>query len=115
MVELIQRRRCDSRTMNLSSTVVLQTASGIDLLPLGERPQHQRRQVAVLAQDVQILLVERLDHVLRVVLDNVRVRQDGYPVILPTLGRLDTVHAEAAGQAGDVAKDRLKRLGQMMR
>jgi hypothetical protein len=48
-------------------------------------------------------------------LDNVRISEDRNPVILPTLGRLNAVHAKATGQASDTTKDRLESLCQMMR
>ena len=86
-----------------------------DLLPLRKGLEHQGREVAVLAQQQQVLLVQRVHDVLRVVLHHVRVREDGHPVVLPALGRLDPVHAEAAGQARDPAEDGLERLGEVVR
>ncbi|POR38223.1 hypothetical protein TPAR_01575 [Tolypocladium paradoxum] len=62
-----------------------------DLLPLGEGTQHERRQETIFAQEIQVLLVEGLDNILRVVLDDVRVCQDGDPVVLPAFRRLDSV------------------------
>lgn len=86
-----------------------------DLLALGEGPQHERRQIAVLAEQKQVLLVQRVHDVLRVVLDDIRVGQDRHPVVLGALGRFDAVHAEASGQARDTAEDGLERLGEVVR
>lgn len=44
-------------------------------------------------------------------LHDVRVREDGDPVVLCALGSLDAVHAEAAGQAGHTAETALEALG----
>ena len=85
------------------------------LLALRERLQHQRRQVAVFAEQEQVLLVQRVDHVLRVVLHHVRVGEDGHPVVLPAFRRFDPVHAEAAGQTGDAAEDGFEGFGQVVR
>lgn len=63
-----------------------------NLLALGEGLQHQGGQVSILTQKKQVLLVQGVNHVFRVVLDNVRVSQDRHPVVLTTLGSLDTVH-----------------------
>ena len=59
--------------------------------------------------------MKSVDDVLRVVLDDVRVREDGYPVSRLALGRLDAVHAEATGQTSNATKHRLERFRQMMR
>lgn len=59
--------------------------------------------------------MERIDDVLRVVLDDVGVGEDGDPVAVASFRRLDAVHREASGEAGDSAEDRLERLGEMMR
>ena len=68
-----------------------------DLLTLREGLEHERRQISVFTEQEQVLLVQRVDNVLRVVLDDVRVRKDRYPVARSTLRRLDAIHAEAAG------------------
>lgn len=81
-----------------------------DLLAFGEGLEHEGGQVAVLAEQEQVLLVQRVDDVLGVVLDDVRVGEDGDPVVLAALGRLDAVHTEAAGQTGDTTEDGFERL-----
>jgi hypothetical protein len=58
--------------------------------------------------------VQRVDHILRIVLDNVRIGQNWYPVVLTTFGRLDTVHAETTRETGDTTENRLERLGQVV-
>ena len=68
-----------------------------DLFALGKGLEHERREVAVFAEEEEIFLVQGVDDVLGVVLDDVRVGEDGYPVVLPAFRRFDTVHAEAAG------------------
>lgn len=85
-----------------------------DLLSLGEGAEHESCQVTILTEQQKILLMQRVDDVLGVVLDDIGVGQDRNPVVLSSLGRLDAVHAETAGQAGDTTKDRLEGLGQVM-
>ena len=48
-------------------------------------------------------------------LDDVWVGQDRNPVVLATFRRFDTVHAEAAGKAGDTAKDGFEGFGEVVR
>lgn len=86
-----------------------------DLLALGERLEHQCGEVSILTQEKQVLLVQGVNHVFRVMLDNVRVGQNGHPVVLTTLGSLDTVHRETTGQTSDTTEDGLERLGLVMR
>lgn len=83
-------------------------------LALGEGLEHERRKVAILAEEQEVLLVERVDDVLRIVLNDVRVGEDGHPVAVVPLGGLDPVHRKAAGQAGDAAEHRLECLGQVV-
>lgn len=65
-----------------------------DLLPLGECLEHECRQVSILSKEKQVLLVQCVDNILRIVLDNVWVCQDGDPVILTSLWCFDSIHAE---------------------
>lgn len=66
------------------------------LLTLRECPEHQRGQVAIFAEQEQVLLVQRVDHVLGIVFDNVRIGEDRDPVVLVSFRSFDAVHAEAA-------------------
>jgi hypothetical protein len=59
--------------------------------------------------------VQGIDDILRVVLDDVRVSNDGDPVAGVTLWRLDSVHREATGKTGNTSEDGLERLGLVMR
>lgn len=86
-----------------------------DLLALRECLKHQGRQVSVLTEQKQVLLVQRVNHVLRVVLDDVRVGKDRNPVVLPAFGSLDAVHAETSWKTGNTTKDGFERFGQVVR
>lgn len=86
-----------------------------DLLALGEGLQHQSGQVSIFTQEKQVLLVQGVHHVFRVVFDNVRVGQDRHPVVLTTLGSFDAVHRETTGQTGDTSEDGLERFGLVVR
>jgi hypothetical protein len=78
------------------------------LLALGECSEHERRKVTILAKEKQILLVQSIDHIFRVMLNDVRIGEDGYPIVLSTLGSLDAIHAEASWKTGNSAKDGLE-------
>jgi hypothetical protein len=79
-----------------------------------ERPQHERREVSILSEEEQVLLVQRVDDVLRVVLDDVGIGEDGDPVPVVSLGRLETVHGEASREAGDAPEDGLGSLDELL-
>jgi len=86
-----------------------------DLLPLREGPQHQSREITIFSEKQQVLLVQGVDHVLGIVLDDVGIGKNRYPVILTTLGCLDAVHAETPGKTGYTTKSGLERFGEMVR
>ena len=81
-------------------------------LAVGEVAEHERRQEAILSKKQQVLLVQRLDNVLRVFLDNFGFGDDWDPVV--ALASLEAVHAEASRQTGHTSKDRLEALAEMM-
>ena len=58
--------------------------------------------------------MQRVDHVFRVVLHHVGIGQDRDPIVLAALGRLDSVHAEAAGETRYTAEDGLEGFAQVM-
>lgn len=78
--------------------------------PLGECLEHQCRQVSIFTKQEKILLVQRVDNILRIVLDNVGIGNDGHPVTVGTLWRLDSVGTKASGQTSDTAKAGFKGL-----
>lgn len=80
-----------------------------------ENLEHERRQVTVLSEQQQVLLVQSVDHVFRVLFHHVRVGQDRHIVALGSFRSLDPVHAETSGQTSDTTKDRLERLVQVVR
>ncbi|KAG5461694.1 MAG: hypothetical protein BJ554DRAFT_6065 [Olpidium bornovanus] len=82
-------------------------------LPLREVAQHQRRQKPVLAQQKQVFLVQRFHLVLAVLLDDVRVRENGNPSAV--LARLDSVHRKAPGKARHSAEDGFEGFAEMVR
>lgn len=59
--------------------------------------------------------MQRVDNVLRVVLNNVGVSEDWNPIILAALGCFDAVHGEATGETSHAAKDGFEGLGKVMR
>lgn len=83
-------------------------------LALGERLQHEGRKVTIFTEEQQILLVEGIDDVLRIVFDNIGVGEDRDPVSRLALGRFDAVDRETAGQTRNTTKHGLERLGKMM-
>ena len=66
-------------------------------LALGECLKHERGEVPILAEEEQVFLVERINDVLRVVFDDVRVGKNGDPVATLRFRCLDAVHAETSG------------------
>ena len=72
--------------------------------------EQERGEVAVLAEAEQVLLVQRVDVVLGVVVDD-EVGDDQRPALV---GRADAEEGEAAGQASDRAEERLERLGEVV-
>ena len=85
-----------------------------NLLTLGESPQHQSRQITILTEKQQVLVVKGFNDVFGVMLDDVRVSQNGDPIVLVALGCLDAVHAETTGKTCDTSEDGFERLGQVM-
>jgi hypothetical protein len=73
--------------------------------------EDQSREVTVLTKVEQVLEVERVDAVLRVVVDDL-VRDEER---LARVGGAQTVHRETTGQTGDGAEQRLERLGEVVR
>ena len=65
-------------------------------LALRECFKHERGEVPILAKEEQVFLVECIDNILRVVLDDIRVGEDGYPVAVLRFWCLDAVHAETS-------------------
>ena len=59
--------------------------------------------------------MQGIDDVLRVVLHDVRIREDRDPVSAIAFGRLDTVHAETTGQTSDTSEHGLECLVQVVR
>lgn len=86
-----------------------------NLLAFRESLEHERREVSIFAEEEQVLRVQRVDNVFRVVFNDIRVGKNWDPVVLATLGGLDAVHAETTGQTGHTTEDRLKSLSQVMR
>jgi hypothetical protein len=80
-----------------------------------ERPEHEGSEVAVFSEKEEVLLVQRVDDVLRVVLDDVGIGEDGDPVAIAALRSLDAVHWETTGKTGDTAEHRLESLSEMVR
>lgn len=76
-----------------------------------EMLHQQRRQESILAQREQILLVQRVNIRLCVLVDDAVGDDDGPPLVR----RPDTIQTETTGQASDGAEQTLKRLGQMVR
>lgn len=85
-----------------------------NLFTLREGLKHECGQVSVLTKEEEILCVQCIDNVLRVVFDDVRVGKDRDPVVLAALGGLDTVHAETTGETGNTAKDGFESLSQVV-
>jgi hypothetical protein len=61
-----------------------------------------------------VLLVKSVDYVLRIVLDDVRICEDGHPVTCISLGGLDPIHAEAAREAGNATEHGFEGLDHVM-
>lgn len=59
--------------------------------------------------------MQSIDDILRVMLYNIGVGEDGDPVALATFGGLDAIHGETSGETGDSTEYRLECLGKMMR
>lgn len=59
--------------------------------------------------------MQSVDNIFRIVLDNVRVRKDRDPIILPAFRCFDAIHAEATGKASYTAKDGFERLSKVVR
>ena len=86
-----------------------------DHLSLRESLEHERREVTILSEQEQVLLVKRVDNVLSVVLADVRVGQDGNPVAGFALGSLDTVNRETTGKTSHTSEHGFEGFGQVMR
>ncbi len=80
-------------------------------LHVGKVFEHQRGQVSILAERQQILLVQRVDIIDRVVFNDLLVDEQRDRLV----GRADAIHAKTAGQARHGAKQRFKRLCHVMR
>lgn len=72
--------------------------------------EEKRGQVAVLAETEQVLLVERVDVVLGVVVDD-EIGDDERPALVR---RADAEEGEAARQTGDGTEERLERFGEVV-
>lgn len=72
---------------------------------------HERGEETIFTKGEQVLLVERVDHVLRVFIDDT-TRDDDRTTLV---GGTDAVHGETTGQTGDGAKQTLEGLGQVVR
>lgn len=59
--------------------------------------------------------MQGIDNVLGVVFDDIGVGENRDPVVLATLGGLDTVHAETPRQTSNTTKDGFESLSQVMR
>lgn len=71
---------------------------------------HERRQETILSEREQILLVQRINVGLGVLVDDA-VRDDDRATLV---SRANTIEGETAGQTGDGAEERLERLGKMV-
>lgn len=85
-----------------------------DHLALGECLEHERCEVSIFTEQEQVLLVERVDNVLRIVFHNIRVSENGDPIAVFFLGCLDSVHRETTWKTSNTTKHGLESLGHVM-
>lgn len=86
-----------------------------DHLAIGKRAEERGGEKTVFTQQQQIFLMQGGDDALAVLARHLGLDNDGYPIVVGLLARLDAVHGETAGKTGDTAKDRLERLGLVVR
>lgn len=68
-----------------------------DHFALGERLEHERGEIPIFTKEKQVLLVEGVDNVLRIMFDYIGICEDGYPVAIFVLRCFDAIHGETSG------------------
>jgi len=97
-----------------------------NLFSTRESLQHQSRQIAILSEQQQILLVQSIDFIILIPRDDIRIGKDRHEIPLRSLWRFDayhqidrkgkhTIHTETPGQTSNTTEYRLERLRKVMR
>jgi len=74
----------------------------------------QGSQITIFSEVQQVLLVERVDFVVGVFLDEIRVDDVWFALIFPALERFDSIQREATGQTSDGAEQTFEGFCQSM-
>lgn len=79
-----------------------------------ERLEQKGCEVSIFSEEQQVLLVQRVDNILRVPFHDIGICQNRDPVSSVALGSLDPVHTETTGQTSNTTEHGFERLSHVV-